>query len=192
MPYELVRERARDAGNDEVPRRVLKHRAMLHRNEVLDVLAVRLAPLPERHVADATARLDQLLASHLRIGLPRQLLVFQEAVDRPRVHRLPPNDVDLRLPDDLRLGRNSPFGLAVGGGTCRRLVHSEPPQPIVAYATPVRFPRMARFCGYRCQTSSGQCTKTRISDDPHPLILLPDRLAAYPLRFGEPPQNTSC
>ena len=97
---------------------------MLHPDQIPDVLAVGLAPLAERHVADAPARLHELLPADLGIGLPRQPLVFQKAVDRPPVHRLPPYDVYLRLADDLRLGSDSPLWLAVrrGLGGCR-LVH---------------------------------------------------------------------
>ena len=97
---------------------------MLHPDQVPDVLAVGLPPLAERHVADAPARLHELLPADLGIGLPRQPLVFQKAVDRPPVHRLPADDVYLRLADDLRLGAIPALWLAVGRGLLRRrLVH---------------------------------------------------------------------
>src|SRR3972149_6538610 len=78
---ELVGEGAGDAGDDEVPDGVLEDGAVFLADDVADVLRVGLAPFSEREVAEATARLGELLAAHLRVRFPAPPAFAEEAVD---------------------------------------------------------------------------------------------------------------
>src|SRR5262245_17472655 len=101
MADQLVRQRAADACEQEVPRRVLEDRAMADLEDMVDVGLVAAGPrLGEAHVADAAGRLDQVLAGDLGIGLPAHPVIRQEAVELDAVHDLSADEVDGRLADD--------------------------------------------------------------------------------------------
>src|SRR5262245_44316363 len=69
-----------------------------------EVLPVGLPPLPEGHVAQAPRRLGEDLRADLRVGLPREVVVVAEPVDRAPVDRLAADEVDPRFADDLHGG----------------------------------------------------------------------------------------
>src|SRR2546421_355126 len=65
----------RAAGEEEAPRRVLEHRAVADLHQMLEELAIGLAPLAVGHVADAPRHLGQCLGPNLGVGLPRESVV---------------------------------------------------------------------------------------------------------------------
>src|SRR5581483_3419680 len=82
VPDQLVSQAAADAGEEEVPDRVLEHRAVADLEDVVDVCLVAAGPrFGEAHVADTARRLDEGLAGDFRVGLPADAVVRQEAVE---------------------------------------------------------------------------------------------------------------
>ena len=79
---QFVGQRARDAGDQEVPDGVLEDRAVTDFLDVAEVGRVPARPrLGERHVADAAGRLAEHLGRHFAVGLPTDAVIGQEAVE---------------------------------------------------------------------------------------------------------------
>src|SRR5437762_4455685 len=90
-----MRERSTDADENEVPDRVLQHRAVAHFEKVAQISLVASRPRPqERHITESSRNLHQAFAGHLGIGLPRDAVVCQKAVQLRLRDELPSHEVD--------------------------------------------------------------------------------------------------
>ena len=68
---------------------------------MVEVSLVAAGPrLGEGHITHAPGHFSQMLAGHLRVGLPGDAVVLKEAVQLGFRNRLPSHQIDSRLPNN--------------------------------------------------------------------------------------------
>ena len=76
MSNQFMRQRSRNAGEEQIPDRVLKDGAMPDFEDMAEVRLVAAGPrLGERHIADASGGLDQMFAGDFGVGLPGDAMI---------------------------------------------------------------------------------------------------------------------
>src|SRR5262249_16509716 len=97
---------AADADEDEVPDSMLKDRAVTNLLDVVEVGSVASGPRAVvGEIAQAARYLGQMLPSDLRITLPDDAVVTEEAFQLLAVYSLPSQQVDGRRTDDTHVRR---------------------------------------------------------------------------------------
>src|SRR4051812_20973421 len=103
-------ETSGNSSHKQIPHGMLQDRAMPHIEDVTDIgLIATRSRACERHIADAAGGLDEVLAGDLRVRLPRDAVIGQEAVDLSIVDGLTTDDVDRWLMNEFHIDSSPGF-----------------------------------------------------------------------------------
>src|SRR5262249_62045744 len=102
MADQFMRQRAANAGDEEIPNGVLQYAAVAHFDNVVQVGRISAGPrLGKAHVARAPGSFGENLRGNLAVALPAYAVIGQEAVEFRLIHGLPAQQINGRLTDKL-------------------------------------------------------------------------------------------